>query len=248
MANDVLGWFGKLPSTGDFVQRRLPSDFVQAWDDWLAQELGSWQSAEPDGWLTAYLAGPSWRFVLLPGCLAGLERIEDGMAGVLMPSVDRVGRYFPLTIAWALPVAPGAGGAVHRLFAQLREVDNLALEAVQNDWTVQQLDDALASHTHRHTPSPQVGRERGTGQMPASGMADELAWRGDIVSTLADIAIAGLFDCWRGVSLWWSEALPGHPRLRVGTGLPRGDSFIELFQATTPPESEPSDSIGGLPP
>ena len=30
----VTGVFGKLASQGDFVTRRLPADFVRAWDRW----------------------------------------------------------------------------------------------------------------------------------------------------------------------------------------------------------------------
>ncbi|MGO8543079.1 TagF domain-containing protein, partial [Rhizobium leguminosarum] len=28
-------WFGKLPGMGDFAHRRLPQDFLAAWDQWL---------------------------------------------------------------------------------------------------------------------------------------------------------------------------------------------------------------------
>jgi type VI secretion system protein ImpM len=31
----VPGWFGKLPSLGDFASRRLPDAFVSRWDRWL---------------------------------------------------------------------------------------------------------------------------------------------------------------------------------------------------------------------
>ena len=45
-------------------------------------------------WLPAFLDAPVWRFALPPGACG------DGAAlGLLMPSVDRVGRYFPLTLA-----------------------------------------------------------------------------------------------------------------------------------------------------
>ncbi|TIU04376.1 MAG: type VI secretion system-associated protein TagF, partial [Mesorhizobium sp.] len=33
------GFYGKMPATGDFVTRRLPGDFVRAWDRWLAQHI-----------------------------------------------------------------------------------------------------------------------------------------------------------------------------------------------------------------
>ncbi len=53
-----------------------------------------------DAWLDAYLTGPVWRFVLDAGVCG-----DSCYAGILVPSVDRVGRYFPLTV-----VAPVRAG------------------------------------------------------------------------------------------------------------------------------------------
>ena len=41
-----------------------------------------------------------------PGALRGLRPRELAFAGVLVPSVDRVGRYFPLTLVASLPRVP----------------------------------------------------------------------------------------------------------------------------------------------
>ncbi|MBK1693132.1 type VI secretion-associated protein [Chromatium weissei] len=91
---DPPGFYGKLPEIGDFVQRRLPSSFVQPWDQWLRASLASSRAQLGERWLEIYLVSPLWRFVLTPNVAGQLA-----WAGVLMPSVDRVGRYFPLTIA-----------------------------------------------------------------------------------------------------------------------------------------------------
>lgn len=93
----VQGFFGKLPSLGDFVTRELPRDFLDAWDDWLQRSIAESKASLGDAWLPTYLHSPIWRFVLLPGVCG-----DKGWAGILMPSVDKVGRYFPLTVAAAL--------------------------------------------------------------------------------------------------------------------------------------------------
>src|SRR5690606_39018525 len=97
------GFYGKLPSRGDFVSRRLPQPFVATWDAWLQQGIAASQAALGQRWLDVYLTSPIWRFALAPQVCGGAAYI-----GVLVPSVDRVGRYFPLTAALALPkgVAP----------------------------------------------------------------------------------------------------------------------------------------------
>ena len=46
-----------------------------------------------DVWLEAFLEAPVWRFVLPPGLCGARAAI-----GLIMPSVDKVGRYFPLTL------------------------------------------------------------------------------------------------------------------------------------------------------
>lgn len=134
------GWHGKLPSLGDFASRRLDPAFVEAWDGWLAAGLLRLREAQPQAWLDAYLASPSWRFLLMPGVLP----VPGAWAGVLMPSVDRVGRYFPFTIALPLGDAPSSTRQMGELWHWLARLDELAGDALQDDWTVERLEDELA--------------------------------------------------------------------------------------------------------
>ncbi len=88
-----VGFFGKLPARGDFVGTGLPRDFVDPWDAWWRQGIARTREAATD-WVAAWLEAPVWRFRLPPGCCGAAP-----VVGLWMPSVDRVGRYFPLTIA-----------------------------------------------------------------------------------------------------------------------------------------------------
>lgn len=90
------GLYGKLPCAGDFLSRRAPAAFVEPWDRWAQAGLNA--AREVEGFRDAYLTGPLWRFAIEPG--AGME---CGWAGVLMPSLDKAGRLFPLTLVTALP-------------------------------------------------------------------------------------------------------------------------------------------------
>jgi type VI secretion system protein ImpM len=88
-----VGLYGKLPCKGDFLQRRVSQEFVDAWDPWLQECLQASREQLAEEWLQHYLTSPVWRFVLTEGvCGTG------AYAGVMVPSVDRVGRYFPLTV------------------------------------------------------------------------------------------------------------------------------------------------------
>lgn len=85
-----VGFYGKLAGRGDFVSRGLPNTFVEPWDAWLASGMRASQDELGAAWLDAYLTSPLWRFAIAPGLLGG-----EAVAGVVMPSIDRVGRYFP---------------------------------------------------------------------------------------------------------------------------------------------------------
>ncbi|HEX7968785.1 MAG TPA: type VI secretion system-associated protein TagF, partial [Stellaceae bacterium] len=98
MTGPRLGFFGKVPARGDFVSRRLVRDFTEPWDGWLQDALAMSAQQLAEAWLSTYLTAPIWRFLLSSGVCG-----EMPMLGVVMPSVDRVGRYFPLTLAVAVP-------------------------------------------------------------------------------------------------------------------------------------------------
>lgn len=90
------GWFGKLPGMGDFAHRRLPEEFRDAWARWLNAGLARLRVLHQN-WTERYLEAPLWCFVLGNGVVGGQSWI-----GVMMPSVDESGRYFPFTVTQEL--------------------------------------------------------------------------------------------------------------------------------------------------
>lgn len=95
MGGDIVtGFYGKLPARGDFVRAGLPRSFTDPWDDWLRVAIAGSRTKMGDDWLPAYLESPVWRFCLPPGLCGSLPAV-----GLMLPSVDKAGRYFPLTFA-----------------------------------------------------------------------------------------------------------------------------------------------------
>jgi type VI secretion system protein ImpM len=88
------GYFGKVPTQGDFVSNGLQRSLADALDRWLRASIQMSQRQMGRDWLDAFLVAPVWRMALSPGTLS-----PDPVIGLMMPSVDRVGRYFPLVIA-----------------------------------------------------------------------------------------------------------------------------------------------------
>ena len=111
----VPGWFGKVVMLGDFAHRRLPQGFIAVCDAWLSQSIGASRVQLGARWLDTYLTGPVWRFAWAPGVVD-----ERWWFGVMMPSVDAVGRYFPLVVCTSdqnPPMSTGAFGALSKWYA-----------------------------------------------------------------------------------------------------------------------------------
>ena len=132
---NVPGLYGKLPILGDFISRRLPARFVQTWDTWLQEALSISRKQLGAEWLEIYLYSPIWRFILSPGNCG-----PTAWAGLLMPSVDKVNRYFPLTLA----VSINEQNAFPSLFVAAAnwfdKLEQLALSALEDDVNLDDFD------------------------------------------------------------------------------------------------------------
>lgn len=95
------GLFGKLPDKRDFIAVSAPSAFLQVYEPWLQGGLSASRLELGAKWQDAFLNAPIWRFWL------GSAYCGSSVAGAFMPSVDGVGRYFPLTV-FALAEQGGA--------------------------------------------------------------------------------------------------------------------------------------------
>lgn len=120
------GFFGKLPSRGDFIGRALPNSFLQPWEDWLQAALAQSRQQLGKTWADAYCVSPIWRFALSAGLCS-----SSAYAGILMPSVDRVNRYYPLLIA--APLAAPAALLTLPQNAWFDTAEQLALSALAQD-------------------------------------------------------------------------------------------------------------------
>jgi len=91
---DTIGFFGKLPTHGDFVSSALGSRLQGEFDRWIHGGLIALEAALGPDWRRLFHSTTAWRFVVGKGVWG-----PTALAGVLLPSRDRVGRSFPLIIA-----------------------------------------------------------------------------------------------------------------------------------------------------
>lgn len=141
ISTSTVGLYGKLPAHGDFIYRNLPSNFINAWDAWLQSFVGSSQEQIGEHWLDVYLTSPIWRFVLSDGVID-----SNQWAGIVLPSVDRVGRYFPFSIAARLTNNVNSFEVIkHSVWFET--VENLALKALSGQLHIDDLALELGQHT-----------------------------------------------------------------------------------------------------
>jgi type VI secretion system protein ImpM len=136
MTTELLtGLFGKLPAHGDFVHRNLPADVITAWDEWLQHFIASSREQMGEDWLTIYLTSPVWRFVLSAGVLD-----NNSWSGVMIPSVDRVGRYYPFTVLTKIPATLNPLEFMPNNSNWFNQVENVLIDALETDMSA---DDVL---------------------------------------------------------------------------------------------------------
>jgi len=214
----IPGWYGKLPSLGDFASRRLPVEFVTRWDAWLQDVVPAARATLGDGWLDTYLTMPIWRFTLLPGLVG-----SSGWAGVLMPSVDRVGRHFPLTVAMEMPTHAAAAHAVFEGAEWFAGLEDAALAALDPTRTVDDLDGALVQSVLAVPATGEAGPVGPVRVLPSVEAFAPLA-KGEALRAWSESA------GW--MTLWWTRGRVDAVPLMLGcTGLPTAEEFVRLLES-----------------
>jgi type VI secretion system protein ImpM len=234
-----VGFYGKLPGCGDFVRRRVSDAFVDSWDRWLQRGLEASRCALREQWLDTYLTSPVWRFA----CAAGVCGSEP-VVGVLAPSVDHVGRYFPMTILATLPggsspLDTAASSETFFIGAERLIVETLATDdadVAAFDAGVRQLESGVAGLL-----APDAWQLQPEGVAVLSGPR-AAAWR---IRLPPSRTLAGVFGSllWRhldavyepAVLLWTEGSARVSPTCLLQRGLPSPSMFSALLDGSFPP-------------
>lgn len=206
---DASGFHGKLPTHGDFVQRHVAADFALAWDHWLERALHAAQRELGDGWDAAYANAPVWRFAFAAGVCG-----ESACIGVLAPSVDRVGRQFPLAVVRRIAGEPLAFACGNSTWFDAIEA---ALSSARQG-RYASLDDFDRALQDAATPVlPTVQAVAPAGDLPLADHGALAAWAG----ALAHRTLAATVP--QALSYWWHHG--ARAQLRWQPGLPPPSAF-----------------------
>lgn len=214
------GIYGKLPGHGDFIQRQLPNSFVTPWDEWLQRAVHGSQELLRDHWLDYYLTSPIWRFALSPGVLD-----KHAWAGVLVPSVDSVGRYFPLTFAAISAELKNPFAIQERAESWYRKLSALAVEGLEKCLQVDHLFERIAKLPLLEEAAPVNALGEG------------------VIMAMSEIGISQSFsqilECLylqqhQSFSLWWSAGSQYlRPTTLLSPGLPDPNLYCSMLGGLT---------------
>jgi type VI secretion system protein ImpM len=231
-----LGFYGKLPSHGDFLRRRVSDAFVEAWDHWLQECMAASQSALGDKWLEVYLTSPAWRFACSAGACGPVP-----VMGLMAPSVDRVGRYFPFTLVVELPAGESLLTAIRASEAFFNAAERLVIAALESD----PLD--FGGFDERVI---ELGREYVVLNEPGVSLDTEAAaalvnvgiheqWQipvgtpASLAAVFEQLLTGRLSSLYEPPVVWWTEGSSLiEPSLLIVKGLPAPESFVALLDGS----------------
>lgn len=210
-----FGAFGKMPALGDFFRIGAATELVTPWDRWVQQVLQAARATLGGRFDACYNSAPVWHFALAPS-VAGAK----GVVGVMMPSVDRVGRQFPLALFAQTSVQDEAP-----LRVLTRQAPVLAaLEAVALDC----LDDHMTREALQARLDPLVLRQAG---MPSSigTFGSALVLSGAEPEALCADLVLDLAGGQMRSTCAWAATIDGAARLILTPALPQPEVAHFLF-------------------
>ena len=207
--------YGKLPARGDFITRGFDRTVIDAWDGWLREAILASRDALGERWLEIYLSSPIWRFALGAGNCG-----PNTVIGVLMPSVDKVGRYYPLMVGREL--APGI--ELTRLIANAsawyQAIEDLALSTLAPEFQLEMLEVPLPFDADATAIAPEA-----SSPLAAPGLC--IPFGSDIGGVELRRAHQPLA---RGRNLWWTSGSEHVvPCLLICPEMPLAKSFVSML-------------------
>jgi type VI secretion system protein ImpM len=223
-----------LPCNGDFIQYNVSPEWLDAWDHWQQSCIFESRASLQGEWLNAYLSGPIWRFVLSEGACG-----SGAYAGIIVPSVDRVGRYFPLTLVRQLDSAWNPLDVAVCWAPWFEALEQSACAALDNPDL--RLDDFIAQVTGIQDPLQVAVPTNIEGELfrNAGFPAANPQWQVSLQSAdhlpldVAVLAYREIYRHLRPVTLWWTTGAERvQPSWLLARGLPAPTSFAAMLDGS----------------
>lgn len=213
-----IGFCGKIPSKGDFVQSDFSSDFLKHWNEWLQSVIAVSKEQLGQEWLNCYLTSPIWHFSLSPEVCC-----ESSVMGTLIPSVDIVGRHFPFTVA-----IEHNNTALEAWFENKwsEDIEPIVLEVLEDDFDLNVWFESLNAKISK------VSVNKTHFSTHESGDKVKKAWvvKGNVSPEILDLLHLQYSQSYGAYSIWWtlgSELI--EPCFIVTDGMPQVSQFVAML-------------------
>ncbi|QND54720.1 type VI secretion system-associated protein TagF (plasmid) [Phyllobacterium sp. 628] len=209
----LAGYYGKVPSKGDFISRRLDRDVRSKFDQWLQLALQSSRDMLADEWMELYLNAPIWRFYLEANICGPYP-----VVGMMIPSVDKSGRYFPFLVAAQIPDFALSVASIAQADEWLHSLESTLLSVLDDEFDIDYFDRQLTKRAF----------DLGALESPGTGVSAEAT------SAFAPLA-AALAGSKRGAqSVWWTSGSDRRkPGMSIYPGWPAAAAFASFFKDDT---------------
>ena len=159
---------------------------------------------------------------------------EAAVAGLIVPSIDRVGRYFPLTLVWPIPFELSTAEVAIRFRAAFEHAERLLLDTLaseqidfaQFDQRVMALGEYLAAPDPREGLRLTRAAARAVGLEAARPCCIPLRHVSALEAPALQI-FGGLLDASSGTTgLWWTDGSAAvEPSWLITRGLPAPECY-----------------------
>jgi type VI secretion system protein ImpM len=207
------GLFGKLSAKRDFIALATPRNFLEAWEPWVQSSLSASRHQLGDRWQQAFLTTPVWRFWL------GAAICGTTVAGAIMPSLDGLGRYYPLTLhAVADAGAPIVSPDIDAQDEWFDIAEDFLLSTLGRDAAFEDVSAALDRFAVPRTQS--VGADSAKVVRLGDGMAGMISAADGFSASLSSLRATSP-DVYAAASFWWTTGGGDFPPLVLSCrGLP----------------------------
>jgi type VI secretion system protein ImpM len=225
LTNMTAGLFGKLPAKRDFIGMNASRRFLEAWEPWLQASVAMSKQMLGDAWVETYNRAPIWRYWL------GADFCGEAMIGAFMPSVDGVGRSFPLAIFVGEGDTSLPPPELEPNDAWFEAAEAVLLDALEPGATLELIAEKVGS-----LPAPALAPQK-----TEDGGFEELANGGvlarDIGSEVSAAFLAarrfGRRRAFASQTFWWTIGGEGFPSLALlEVGLPPATRFADMLTGT----------------
>jgi type VI secretion system protein ImpM len=228
------GLFGKLGTKRDFIALATPRAFLEAWEPWLQSSLSASRHQMGERWQQEFLTAPVWRFWL------GANICGTTVAGAIMPSLDGMGRYYPLTLhAIAdpdVPISPPDIDAQDEWFVMAEE---FLLATLIGNTTFEDISAALDRLAVPRTRS--CAATEPSVLSLTDDMAGMVAVGTDFATTLSALRIASPV-IYAAASFWWTAGGGAFPPMALSCrGLPDPYRYSALLTGHLSEHPMPGD-------